>query len=240
MFKLQFRVFASLFIIIGSLTISAQTTIYNVPSTDVLPEKLFYVEADFIGHFDAYRKGGFQSYGYRTVYGVRRNLEVGANFFYTRTGSTSPKEFQPNIKWKFYANEKYGVAVATGAIFFVPLDKQAGSRTFGSFYTTASKTIEKANGLRLTGGAYKVIGAERDFGTKGGAIIGVEQPIKQRLSMLVDWYSGKNRFGYSAAGFGYGITKNNLSLPVIISATADAPTMLFRLFTVLRSENCFH
>ena len=200
-------VFFSLFIIISSLSISAQSTIYNVPSTDVVPEKLFYVEADFIGHFDDYRKGGFQSYGYRTVYGVTKKLEVGANFFYTRSQSGAAKEFQPNIKWKAYENEKHGVAVATGAIFFVPLDKQAGTRTYGSFYSTASKMVKGANGLRLTGGGYTVVGAKRDFGTKNGVILGVEQPIKQRLSLLVDWYSGKNRFGYSAAGFGYGITK---------------------------------
>jgi len=82
-------------LLVGSSPILAQTTIFNVPSTDVLLKKLFYVEADFTAHLDKFSKGGFQTFGYKTVYGVRKNLEVGANFFYTRLGGiTAPKEFQ--------------------------------------------------------------------------------------------------------------------------------------------------
>src|SRR3954469_8245644 len=95
--------------------IRAQSTIFNIPSTDVMGEKRFYVEADFISHFDSWEKGGFQTFGYRTVYGLRRKFEVGMNFFYTRTGGrTSPKEFQPNLKYKVFQKEKYGLAVSAG------------------------------------------------------------------------------------------------------------------------------
>ena len=187
---------------------AAQTTIFNIPSTDVVAEKTAYLEADFLTHFGSYERGGFRSYGYRMVYGARKNVEVGANFFYTRNGSRpSPKEFQPNIKWKTYANERHGIGMSTGAMFFIPLDKSAGTRTFGLVYSNVSKTVKRANGMRLTGGFYTLLGARRSAGTRTGAIVGFEQPVARRVSFIADWYSGKNRFGYSAAGFGLAVTK---------------------------------
>ena len=189
-------------------SVLAQSTIFNIPSTDVVAEKTAYLEADFLTHFGSYERGGFRSYGYRMVYGARKNLEVGANFFYTRNGSkTSPKEIQPNFKWQTYTNERYGIGMSTGAMLFVPLDKSAGTRTFGMVYSNVSKTVKQAHGMRLTGGIYTLVGAKREVGTKTGAIVGIEQPVFRRLSFLADWYSGKNRFGYSAAGFGLPVTK---------------------------------
>ena len=212
MSKIKFLInrcfFFGLLLIVANQTIAAQSTIFNIPSTDVVAEKTAYLEADFLAHFSSYEKGGFQSYGYRMNYGVRRNLEVGANFFYTRNGSkTAPKEFQPNVKWKTYSSEKYGIGVSTGAWAFVPLDKSAGDRVFGMLYSNVSKTVKPANGMRLTGGFYQIVGAKRDFGTRSGAMVGIEQPVIKRLSFLADWSSGNNRFGYAAAGFGLPVTK---------------------------------
>jgi hypothetical protein len=201
------RIFLSLLIFAAFSGVSAQSTIFNIPSTDVLEEKRFFIEADFIAHFDKWEKGGFQSYGYRTVYGVRKNLEVGVNFFYTRNGSTSPKELQPNIKYKIYEKEKYGLAVSIGAQFYVPLNKSAGKRPFGMFYSNFSKIVRQTGETRVTGGFYTVFGAERDFGAKTGALLGVEQPIKGKLSFTADWSSGTNRFGYATAGLLYSFTK---------------------------------
>lgn len=197
----------SLLITFGSFSLAAQSTIFNIPSTDVLREKSIYFEGDFISHFDSYRNGGFQTYGYRMVYGIKRKFEVGANVFVTKTKNKIARELQPNVKWKNFENEKYGLAVSTGAIFFIPLNKPAGNRTYGMFYSNASKIVKKARGLRLTGGIYTVVGAKRDFGTKTGAIVGVEQPLFGKLTLVADWYSGKNRLGYSAAGFSHPITK---------------------------------
>lgn len=200
--------FLALLTVTVNLITAAQTTIYNIPSTDVVTEKTAYLEADFLAHFDSTSRGGFRTYGYRIVYGARRNLEVGANFFISRNGSrTSPKEFQPNLKWKVYGNERLGIGISTGAIFFVPLDKSAGTRTFGLTYGNVSKIVKQARGMRLTGGFYRLVGAKRSTGTKTGAIVGLEQPVVRRLSFLADWYSGKNRFGYSAAGFSFAVTK---------------------------------
>lgn len=207
MFRFRFFLFVCV-LALGVFAVQAQSTIFNIPSTDVLPEGRFLLEVDFIGKFDRYSNGGFQTYGYRTVYGLKRKIEVGANFFYTRGGEgASPKEFQPNVKWQAYNSEKRGIAVSTGAQVFVPLNKSAGRRTYAMLYANASKTVEKTKGTRLTGGFYQIVGAERDFGSKKGAILAVEQPLFKRVSFVADWYSGNNRFGYSAAGLNLVLTK---------------------------------
>lgn len=201
-----------LLILVCSFTTFAQSTIFNIPSTDVVAPKTFYIEADFIGHFDKYEKGGFQTYGYRTVYGLKKKVETGFNVFYTRNGGKAPIEFQPNLKWKAYENEKRGIGISTGTQLFVPLNKAAGTRTFGMVYGNASKVIERAKGMRLTGGGYQMVGALKDFGTKRGVIVGYEQPLKWKMSFLADWYSGKNRLGYSTAGINYAISKRQFVL----------------------------
>jgi hypothetical protein len=201
------RAFLGFLMLASVFTVSAQSTIFNIPSTDVMGEDRFYIEGDFIGHLDKFDRGGFQTFGYRTVYGVRRKLEVGVNFFYTRNGSTSPKELQFNTKYKVFSREKWGFAVSSGAQFFVPLNRSAGRRAYGMFYSNASKTFKKTKETRITGGYYTIFGAERDFGTKNGAILGIEQPLVGKLTFTADWYSGKNRFGYSSAGLSYSFAK---------------------------------
>ena len=48
----------------------AQSTIFNIPSTDVVPKKGVYLEFDFLSHFESHSDGGFQVYAPRAVFGV--------------------------------------------------------------------------------------------------------------------------------------------------------------------------
>lgn len=192
----------------GAFVTSAQSSIFNIPSTDTQPKKTLYLETDLFAHFDAYQNGGFQSYGPAIIYGVRKDLEIGVNLYYSREESKSTVELQPNIKWKAYENQKTVVSVSFGAIAFVPVNRAAGTRPTALLYANASKTIESASGMRLTGGIYQMLNTEQDFGTKTGAILGVQQPITKKMSLLADWYSGKNRFGYSTVGLGYEVSES--------------------------------
>lgn len=207
------RVFFILLLLIANLPAAAQSTIFNIPSTDLQDKGSLYTEGDFIAHFDKWERGGFQSFGIRTVYGVNKKLEVGANYFYTRNGaeeSVPAQELQFNAKYQIVSKEEDdGVQVSTGAQVFVPVTRAAGRRTYGMIYANASKLFKKTNGTRLTGGIYTMLGAENDFGTKTGAIVGFEQPIKGELNFTADWFSGRNRFGYAAAGFSYTFAERN-------------------------------
>jgi hypothetical protein len=195
----------------GIFSISAQTTIFNTPSTDVVSEKSVYLEADFYAHFDKLKNGGFQTYGYKTVYGLRKKVEIGTSFFFTRSNAPKLNEFQANAKYRFYANEKLGIAATAGTQVFIPIRNKTGLKTFSMFYSNASKVIPQAKNLRVTGGYYRLVGVKQaDFGSKQGAIVGVEQPVLKKLNFLADWYSGKNRFGYAAAGFSIPVTKRQI------------------------------
>ncbi len=195
------------FILAFAAAASAQLTVINTSSTDIQPAQMFYIEADLAIKPTSYANGGFQSYGYRTVYGLDKKTEVGVSVFYTRDGTTSPVEANFAIKRQLIASEKHGIASTAGLTAYVPLNKSAGSRTVTVGYVNISKTFDKLRGLRLTAGAYRAFNTGEDFGDKGGITLAFEQPLFRRVSVIGDWSSGKNRFGYSAAGLNFALTK---------------------------------
>lgn len=203
---------AVLTVVVCSIASSAQMTIFNIPSTDVLPRSSAYVEADFIAKPVKKSEGGFQTYGWRVVYGVGAKTELGANVYYTRDSIGSTAELQFSAKRTIYQNEMHGIAFTLGAIASTPVRDTRGAKRYALFYTNGSKVFNSINGLRVTGGAYTVVGGGRDFGTKTGALVGIEQPIYKRLSFIGDWASGKNRFGYVSGGLNYAITNRQFVL----------------------------
>ncbi len=195
----------------GYAPASAQSTIINTPSTDVVAPRQIYVEADFLTHPTRFRDGGYRLYAGRVVYGVRQGLEVGANVVYTDAFEPNqPVEFQPNAKLQVYRNEAKGITVSTGAIAYIPVKNRAGTDTFVFTYSNVSKKFQGKYGPRVTVGGYANIGAVRENGSRGGATMAYEQPLHRKFSLVGDWLSGKNRFGYVAPGFIYTPTAKSL------------------------------
>ncbi|MFN2576912.1 MAG: hypothetical protein ABR607_04390 [Pyrinomonadaceae bacterium] len=179
----------------------AQSTLMNVPSTDVVSTRKVYLEMDFLTNYAWQREGSFQNYIPRAVVGVAHNVEVGANVSFTHVaGQQLPIEVQPNVKWQFYANEAAGTAAAVGCILYAPITHRAGSDGLGQCYFVGSKRFSGRLGPRFTGGGFALLGAGTDQRTKAGAIAGYEQPLTKRFSFLVDWFTGDNRFGYVSPG----------------------------------------
>ena len=183
----------------------AQTTLMNVPSTDVVAPKKVYVEMDFLTNYAWQRQGSFQNYIPRAVVGVGRNVEAGVNVSYSHVSGagSQPVEVQPNLKWQFYSNEENGTAAATGCILYAPVTHRAGTDTLGQCYAVASKKFSGRYGPRFTGGGYGLLHAGADQKTKGGAIVGYEQPLLDKVLLIVDWFSGDNRFGYVSPGLSF-------------------------------------
>lgn len=154
---------------------TAQTTLMNVPSTDVVAAKKVYVEMDFLTNYAWQRQGSFQNYIPRTVVGVGRNVEAGVNVSYTNISGegAQPIEVQPNLKWQFYRNEESRTAAAVGCVLYTPVTHRAGTNTLGQCYAVASKKLNGTHGPRFTGGAYGLISAGDDEKTKAGAIVGL-------------------------------------------------------------------
>lgn len=88
-------------LLVSSFGVTAQSTVFNIPSTDVQAARRVYVEADFTAHLSSFETGGYQSYGPRIVYGLSKRAEIGINAFYTNTSPAEPVEIQPNFKMKF-------------------------------------------------------------------------------------------------------------------------------------------
>jgi hypothetical protein len=188
-------------------SVRAQSSIFNVPTTDVLPPQKLYVEADYIAHPASYEKGGYHYFGPSLIYGVAKNLEVGLNAYYTRSSEPAELELQPNAKWQFYIDEERGFAAAAGGILFIPLKNRATTNTKALLYMTLSQQIKGKFGPRITSGVYSFVGRMEEGETRGGILLGYEQPIHSKLTFVTDWYSGHNSFGYAAAAIGITLPK---------------------------------
>lgn len=188
----------------------AQTSLWTVPTAESLPEGETYLEFDFDAHPTSYKKGGFQSYGVLLVRGVGKGVEVGVNAYFLKDGDgeSEPVELQSAVKWQFYDNKK-GLVAAAGGILFAPVGR-GGSDTVGMLYANATKTVEGLKGAQLTGGGYGLVGRNRDGGSRAGALVGYFQPVTRKLCFMADWNSGRNRFGYGAAGFGLDVSKSGV------------------------------
>ncbi len=178
----------------------AQSTLFNIPSTDIVPKKKVYLEFDFLAHPESYSNGGFQAYIPRAVVGVGKKIEVGVNVAFTRSSAPNSVEIQPNIKYQAYAGEKNGVAVSVGTVLYAPITRRAGTNTFAMVYSNVSKQVSGKYGPRLTGGGYGLVNRTRGTGARGGVMVGYEQPLGSKVKFVGDWFSGNNRFGYVTPG----------------------------------------
>jgi len=193
---------------VGQPVAAAQSTVMSVPSTDVVASKKVYLEMDFLTNYAWQREGSFQNYIPRAVVGIPGNVEAGVNVSFTHiSGTDQPVEVQPNVKWQFYSNEKAGVAGAAGCMLFTPMNHRAGTDTLGQCYVVGSKRFPGNRGPRFTGGGYILLGAPSQP-SKSGGIVGYEQPLFNRVSFLVDWFSGDNRFGYLSPGISIATSKS--------------------------------
>jgi len=179
----------------------AQQTIFNVPSTDILSRGKVYGELDAAFKVnDQTALNRFSSFIPRVVVGVGGNVEVGLNV----TGNIQPgadsTTLVPTGKWRFYQNEKSGIALIAGTDLFIPVR----NRTYqlGTYsYVAISKTINKT---RLTGGGY--VASKNVFApeaVRGGGQFGIEQTVSSKFSVAADWITGKHASGYFTPGFIY-------------------------------------
>lgn len=201
----------------------AQSTIFNIPTTDTVAKKKAYAEFDFLPQVPAPDTSRLYLYNPRLVVGAPGNIEFGVNFptYNTRASgaSTTYAYIQPNAKWKFYENEKEGIALAAGGLLNTPLNKRDGQDSWGLLYGLFSKKIKTGDyGPRFHAGAFGAVSANQDpkqgpvsfVGRRGGVILGYEQPVSKKVSIVADWFDGKNSIGYFTPGISISLPKNGL------------------------------
>ena len=189
----------------------AQSTLFNIPSTDTVSNGKGYFEIDFLPQAPV-EEGSARIFIYnpRFIAGLPHDVEVGLNFpIYHSSDFADPSSFvyiQPNIKWKFYNNDDMGLAASVGTVVNVPLNARDGQLSWAYIYGNISKKIKAANGARVTAGPYGVIAKQDDpfavgfLGTRGGILLGYEQPLSGPVSFVADWFSSKNSLGYFTPG----------------------------------------
>jgi hypothetical protein len=183
------------------VSVDAQQTIFNVPSADVLEKGNVY------GELDASFKTNcqlalcrFSSFVPRVVVGAGGNVEVGLNV----TGNVQPgadsTTLVPAIKWRFYQNEKSGIALFAGSNFYIPVRNRAYD--IGSYsYLAVAKTIKKT---RLTAGGYVASkNVFAPYAVRSGGQFGVEQTINSKFSVAADWITGQHASGCFTPGVIY-------------------------------------
>lgn len=189
-------------ILMGSaIFVSAQQTIFNVPTTDVLGYGKVYAELDASFKFNdqtALRR--FSSFVPRVVVGVGGNVEVGLNV----TGNVQPGDdsttLVPTVKWKFYENKKKDTAFIAGSNVYIPVRNR--TYNIGTYsYLAVSKTINKT---RLTAGGF--VASKNVFASKAvraGGQFGIEHAVNSKLTLAADWITGRHSAGYFSPGVIY-------------------------------------
>jgi len=191
----------------------AQSTLFNIPSTDAVSAKKIYAEFDFMAQMPT-TAGTSRLYVYapRAVVGVGAGVEAGVNVALFHTSGATQSYIQPNVKWRFAADDDKGLAVSAGTILYTPGNNTDTVDTFGLVYGNFSKKIKSGNyGPRFTIGPYGIYDGESTWtGPKAGVIAGYEQPIHPKITVLADWYSGKNFFGYFTPGVSFTLPHSSL------------------------------
>jgi hypothetical protein len=200
----------ALLFVLTAQSAMAQSTIFNIPSTDTVDKGKYYFEFDVLPQLPGPDKGASTSLiNPRLVVGLPHDAEVGVNFPIFHNGDGNPSSLgyiQPNLKWKFYKNDDMGLATDVGIVVNVPLNSRDGQATWSYIYGNVSKKWGK-DGPRFTIGPYGVVanadpksGPVSFVGTRGGVLVGYEQPLGGPVSFVADWFSSKNSIGYFTPG----------------------------------------
>jgi hypothetical protein len=173
---------------------SAQQTVFNVPSPDVLARGELYGEIDVaLRPVDT-----LFTAEPRLVAGVGHDVEVGLNF----TGLAAPDEQAkivcPTAKWKMHEWKASGWAVLAGDTVFLPVSR--GSYAAGNYlYAIIAK--QWARGTRVGLGGFDLTSGVVADANRAGVQITFEQPVTSRLQVAAEWMSGDHAAGYLSPGF---------------------------------------
>ena len=182
-------------------TARAQQTVFNVPTTDVLPPGKVYFELDISAKPDEPK---FSSFVPRLVVGTGGNVEIGLNMTGNIQPGTDSTTLVPAVKWKVYDGKDNGWAIAIGSNLFIPVrNKSYDAGTYA--YTMVQKKF--GTGTRIGFGGYffskNVVAMDAN---RAGGQFTFEQSVTSRFGVQADWFTGKHASGYFTPGGYFKIT----------------------------------
>lgn len=172
---------------------SAQETVFDVPSADILDYGKVYGELDGT----ARPVNPFFTFTPRVVVGIGHNLEIGANFNGLSSPSLGELAVSPTVKWQLWKNAQSGWSFYTGDDLFFPI-RQRTYNAGNYFYAALAKQWK--HGTRVTAGAYDFTKNVVAPANRAGGQFTLEQTVSTRFTLASEWYSGNNAAGYVNSG----------------------------------------
>lgn len=180
-----------LFLTILPISASAQETVFNVPSGDVMQKGKAYSELD-VSYKHSDRSVGLTP---RFVVGIGGNVELGLNVNGLTAEDTPSTTLTPAIKWKPYG--KNGWSFLLGDDLFLPVQNRAYSAG-NYFYAEFVKSWQTQT--RVTFGAYHFTPSVVAAAQRIGGQFAIEQPLSKSFTVAADWYTGNHALGYVTPG----------------------------------------
>lgn len=182
-------------------TVLAQQTVFNVPTTDVLPSGKVYVELDISAKPNEPK---FSSFVPRVVVGAGGDVEIGLNIAGNIQPGADATTLIPAVKWRVYQNEDNGWAIAVGSNFYIPVRNR--SYNFGIYsYVMTQKSFHTGTRLGF-GGSFFSENVVASNAIRGAGQFTFEQAISKRFGVQADWFSGKHAAGYFTSGGYFKVT----------------------------------
>ncbi|MBC7909160.1 MAG: hypothetical protein H7Y30_01585 [Pyrinomonadaceae bacterium] len=179
----------------GISRVQAQQTVFNVPTTDVLPSGKVYVELDISAKPNEPR---FSSFVPRVVVGTGGNVEIGLNIIGNIQPGADATTLVPAVKWRVYNGGDNGWAIAIGNHVYIPVRNK--SYNLGNHsYVMAQKTFKTKTRIGF-GGGYFTKNVVAPNANRGVGQFTFEQPVTSRFGVQADWYTGKHANGYFTPG----------------------------------------
>lgn len=166
---------------------------FDVPSADVLDKGKVYGELDGT----ARASDSSATFTPRVVIGVGHRFEVGLNFDGLGAPNVGQLDVSPTVKWKIWNDADMGWCFYVGDDLFFPTTM----RTFDvGNYGYASFAKSWKSGTRVGFGAYDFTHGVVARGNRAGGQFTFEQTAGKRVTLAVEWYTGKTSVGYVNPG----------------------------------------
>ncbi len=179
---------------------SAQSLIVGIPNADVTPKGEFALAHET--QFQRFQAGPYWNSFTFATYGIGKHTELASSMY----GVSSPASNNRSIGFGLKSVKLLGGSVArrweaklTGG-FMIPVSLD-GRGTGYWLYGNGSVRLPKAR-TRLTVGPS--FGTSQIFGRRAySTMVGIEQPLTKKWSVVSDWFSGTNDLGAAIFALSY-------------------------------------
>lgn len=181
-------------------TLFAQTLIVGIPSTDVAPKREFAIAHET--QANRFQSGGYWNSFTFATYGLGNGLELAASLYGPSRPASPELSLGLGFKKRFTMSgdwaKRHEWTIATGAM--VPASFRGNGVGIWTYGLTSIR-VPKTRTRFTAGPSY---GTRQIFGrTAVKAMVGIEQPLTKKVSLVTDWFTGTHDLGASIFGVSY-------------------------------------